>query len=120
LLLAIKAVLGGGATLVTFAEFKKMDLRVGKVVSVEMHPNAEKLYVMKIDTGGEVKQSVTSLKDYYTPEQLSGKTVVVVANLEPAKLRGVDSEVMILAAQHNNEIVIIVPEREMPAGSKVL
>ena len=106
--------------MVTFAEFKKMDLRIGKVLSVENHPNAEKLYVMKIDTGGETKQSIAGLKDYYTPEQLSGRTVVVVANLEPAKLRGVESEVMILAAQHNNEIVIIVPEKEMPAGSKVL
>ena len=106
--------------MITFAEFKKMELRIGKILSVENHPNAEKLYVMKIDIGGEVKQSVAGLKDYYTPEQLSGKTVVVIANLEPAKLRGVESEVMLLAAQHNNEVVILIPEREVPPGAKVL
>jgi methionyl-tRNA synthetase len=97
-----------------------MDLRIGKVLSVENHPNAEKLYVMKIDVGGEVKQSIASLKDYYTPEQLTGKTVVVIANLEPAKLRGVESHAMLLAAQHNNEVVIIIPEKEVPPGAKVL
>lgn len=106
--------------MIAFTEFKKVDLRVGKILSVETHPNAEKLYVMKIDIGGEVKQSIAGLKDYYTPEQLSGKTVVVVANLEPAKLRGVESEVMLLAAQHNNEVVILIPEKEVPAGAKVL
>jgi len=110
----------GGGTLVPFAEFKKIDLRIGKVVSVENHPTADKLYVMKIDIGGEVKQSVAGLKDYYTPEQLTGKTVVVVANLEPAKLRGVESHIMLLAAQHDNEVIILIPEREVPAGAKVL
>jgi methionyl-tRNA synthetase len=105
--------------MITFAEFKNLDLRVGKVIAVENHPNADKLYVLKIDIGGEIRQSCAGLKPYLTPEQLINKTVAVVANLEPAVLRGVESQVMILAASTGTEVVPVVPEKEVPPGSKI-
>lgn len=105
--------------MITFAEFKNLDLRVGKVIAVENHPNADKLYVLKIDVGGEIKQSCAGLKPYLTPEQLIDKTVAVVANLEPAVLRGVESQVMILAASTGSEVVPVVPEKVVPPGSRI-
>jgi len=105
--------------LVTFDEFKKLDLRIGKVISVENHPQADKLYIIKIDVGTEVKQSVAGLKPYFTPEQLINKTVAVVANLQPAMLRGMESQVMMLAASAGSEVVLLTPEKPIPAGSKI-
>lgn len=110
--------------MVTFEEFKKLDLRIGKVLSVENHSNADKLYVLKVDIGGEVRQCVAGLRPYLTPEQLLNKTVAVVANLEPAVLRGVESQAMILAASTSSEagardVVPLVPEKVVPPGSKI-
>jgi len=93
---------------------------VGTVKSVEPHPNADKLYVMKVDLGGEERQLVAGLKPYYTAEELNGKQLVVVANLEPAVLRGVESQGMLLAAQEGDDVVIVSPERPMKPGAKVL
>ncbi len=105
--------------MITFVEFQKLDLRTGKIISVENHPNADKLYIMKIDIGGEVRQSVAGLKPYLTPEQLLNKTVAVVANLEPAILRGVESQAMILAASSGVDVVPLVPEKAVPPGSRI-
>lgn len=106
--------------MLSFEDFKKIELRIGRVVSVEDHPNADKLYVMKVDLGNEERQLVAGLKKYYTANQLQGRLIVVVANLEPAVLRGVESQGMLLAAEHGDEVVIISPERPLPPGSKVL
>ncbi|MBI4712112.1 MAG: hypothetical protein HY762_02220 [Planctomycetes bacterium] len=105
--------------MVTFEEFKKLDLRIGKILLVENHPNADKLYVLKIDIGGEVKQSVAGLRPYLTPEQLLNKTVAVVANLEPAVLRGMESQVMILATHSGPDVIPLVPEKTADPGSKI-
>ena len=106
--------------MIGYNDFKKIDLRIGKIVEVEDHPDAEKLFVMKIDVGGEIKQSVAGLKPYFSKDELIGKSVVVVANLEASKLRGIESETMLLAAQHNDKVVLLVPEKEIPHGAKVL
>jgi methionyl-tRNA synthetase len=105
---------------ISFAEFKRMELVVGTVTSVEAHPNADKLYVLRVNLGAEERQLVAGLKGYYTPEQLTGKQIVVVANLQPAKLRGLESRGMLLAAESGGEVVIISPERPLPPGAKVL
>jgi len=105
--------------LVSFDEFKKLDIRIGKVISVENHPQADKLYVLKIDIGTDVKQSVAGLRPYLAPDQLQNKLVVVITNLQPVVLRGVESQVMILAASSNNEVVILSPVKELPAGSRI-
>jgi methionyl-tRNA synthetase len=112
--------------MVSFEDFKKLDLRIGKVLSVENHPNADKLYVLKIDIGGgEIKQSVAGLRPYLTPEQLLNRSVAIMANLEPGILRGVESQVMILAVTDlvtdptAKKVLLLVPEKEVPTGSRI-
>lgn len=105
--------------MVTFDEFQKLDLRIALIKEVKSHPDADKLMILIIDVGGEEKQIVAGLKAYYKNEELVGKKVVVVNNLQPAKLRGVESNGMLLAADTGNDVVILVPERDVAIGSKV-
>ena len=105
---------------VPFERFKELELRIGRVVSVEEHPDADKLYIMKVDVGGRTLQSVAGLKPYIPKERLEGKLVAVVCNLEPAMLRGVRSEAMLLAAQEGERVVLLVPEEEIGTGSVIL
>ena len=106
--------------MISFSEFKKMELKVADVLKVSDHPNADKLFVMKVKIGDEERQLVAGLKGYYEPAELEGKKIVVVANLEPAVLRGQKSEGMLLAAQDGDDIVIVVPERDVSSGSPIL
>ena len=105
--------------MVTFEEFKKLEIKVAKIKEVRDHPNADKLYVMIIDLGDKTKQIVAGIKNSYKKEDLIGKQIVVVDNLEPAVLRGQESQAMLLAAQDDKGICIIVPEREIKLGSMV-
>lgn len=105
--------------MVTFEEFKKLELKVAKIKDVQDHPNAEKLYVIVIDLGDKTKQIVAGIKSFYSKEELLNKEIVVVDNLEPAILRGVESQAMLLAAQDEKGITIIAPQREVALGSIV-
>jgi len=106
---------------ISFDEFKKMEMCVGVVKAIEDHPNADKLYIFKIDIGGgEERQTVAGLKPYYEREALIGKRVIVVTNLASAVLRGVESRGMLLAAQEGDRVVILTTDEEMPAGARVL
>jgi methionyl-tRNA synthetase len=108
------------AETITYADFQKLDLVVGTVTSVEPHPNADKLYVLKVDLGEETeRQLVAGLKPYYTPEALAGRQIVVVANLEPATLRGMESQGMLLAGQTGDVVAVLSPEKPLAPGSKV-
>jgi methionyl-tRNA synthetase len=105
---------------ITIDDFKKVVLKVGKVVEASAHANANKLLVLKVDLGnGEVRQVVSGIKQWYTPEQLVGKSVVVVANLAPAVLRGVESQGMVLAATSGDQVILLSPEKDAAPGSKV-
>ena len=108
---------------ITYDDFLKLDLRVATVIEVADHPNADKLIVLKIDVGGEERQILAGLKGYYSPEQLLGRQIVVVANLAPRKMRGLESQGMLLAATpgegENQQVVILTVEREVAAGSPV-
>lgn len=107
--------------MITFDEFQKLDLVVGKIVSADKHPNADKLLVLKVDTGNDTPRTlVAALKGHYDPSQMAGMLVVVVANLQPAKLRGVESNGMLLAAQTGEIVSILTPDRPVPPGSRVL
>jgi methionyl-tRNA synthetase len=106
--------------MIPFAEFQKLDIRVAKVLSIENHPNADKLYVMKIDLGGTERQLVAGLRGYYTPEQLLGTSIVVVTNLEPRVVRGVESQGMLLAAQDGPKVLVLRPDGPAAPGSRVL
>ena len=108
--------------LATLDDFKKLSLRVGVVVSAEDHPNADRLLVLKVDIGeGAPRQIVAGIKGNYQAADLVGKRVVVVANLKPAVLRGVESQGMALAASASDgsSIVVVTPDRPVPAGSTV-
>jgi len=107
---------------ISIKDFNKMDLRVGEIKSVEEHPNADKLWVMKVDLGeGEDRTIVAGLKDYYSVDELKGKKAVFVVNLEPAVLRGVESDGMILAASNEDksEVRILTVDGDLEVGSKV-
>ncbi|MBU4346793.1 MAG: methionine--tRNA ligase subunit beta [Candidatus Omnitrophica bacterium] len=105
--------------MVTFEDFKKLELRVAKIKEVKDHPDADRLYVITIDLGDKTKQVVAGIKNYYKKEDLIGRQVVAVDNLEPATLRGVESQGMLLAAQDKQGICIIAPDREVQLGSTV-
>jgi methionyl-tRNA synthetase len=100
-------------------EFRKIELRVATVKEAAAHPNADKLLLLKVDLGGEERQIVAGIRGHYAPEELRGRQVVVVANLEPAKLRGEESQGMLLAAADEGRIVILSPEKEVAPGAKI-
>jgi len=98
---------------------EKLLLKVAKIVSIERHPQAEKLYIEKIDLGGgEVRQIVSGLVPYYKEEELNGKHVVIAANLKPAKLRGTESQGMLLAAEEGDVVEVIFAPHAQP-GDRV-
>ena len=104
-----------------FSEWEKIDLRVSKILKVQDHPKADKLYLIQVDLGTERRQLVAGLKPYYPREELEGKFCIVVTNLEPAMIRGEKSEGMLLAADYRQEdkVVLITVEKEVPSGVKV-
>ncbi|OGS41648.1 MAG: methionine--tRNA ligase [Euryarchaeota archaeon RBG_16_62_10] len=101
-----------------FQQFSALDLRVGKVLEVGQHPNADKLYLMKVDIGRTITM-VSGLKEYYAADELRAKTLVVVTNLEPATIRGVRSEGMLLAAEEGRKLALLTPEKDLPAGTQI-
>jgi len=103
----------------TLEDFKKLELRVARVLEARAHPNADKLLVLTIEVGGAQKEIVAGIARHYRPEELTGKTIVVVDNLEPATLRGVTSNGMLLAAQDGEVLSLLTPDREVAVGSAV-
>jgi methionine--tRNA ligase beta chain len=103
----------------TLAEFQKLELRVATVKSAELHPNADRLLVLRVDVGGEDRQIVAGIRASYEPAALVGKQIVVVANLDPATLRGVESQGMLLAARDGDRVVVLTPDAAVAPGSKV-
>ena len=105
---------------ISIEDFMKVQLKVGKVLECAQHTNANKLLVLKVDLGGgEVRQIVSGIQQWYQPSQLVGKNVIVVANLAPKPMRGVESQGMILAAASGAEVVVCIPEKEAAPGSQV-
>ena len=103
----------------TIDEFKNFQFIVAQIKEVKEHPNADRLYVVKVDTGTEVKQLVAGIRKSYTPEQLINRRVIIINNLEPAVIRGEESRGMILAASDENGISILAPDRDVALGSIV-
>ena len=107
-----------------FAAYRKMDIRVGTVISVEDHPDAEKLYILKIDMGEEQpRQIVTNLKTVYSRDQMLNRRLLVIANLKPAKFRGVKSDGMLMALddeeQGGTAIKLLKPSADVPNGTRM-
>jgi methionyl-tRNA synthetase len=109
---------------ITIDDFLKLDLRVATVIDAQPHPNADKLIKLQIDLGFEQRQICAGIRQYYQAEQLVGKQIIVVANLKPIRLRGEDSNGMLLAASVKPEedlvdVVVLTPEKPVPNGSTV-
>ena len=105
--------------LLDIAEFGKVDLRVAKVLEAERVEGANKLLKLQIDLGSERRQIVAGVAEYYSPEKITGMSIIVVANLKPAKIRGIESNGMLLAAKIDGVLTLIAPSGDIPAGAKV-
>ncbi len=92
---------------ITYEHFSKLELRVAKVLEARHHPNADKLLLLQVDVGDEQKQIVAGIRQHYAPEQLVGKLIVIVNNLEPAMLRGETSNGMLLAATSLEKVILL-------------
>ena len=105
---------------ITFEEFGKMQFQVGEIIACEAVPKSKKLLCSKVKIGSQVKQIVSGIKAYYTPEEMVGKKVMVLTNLKPAKLAGVLSEGMLLCAEDaDGNLALVTPEKDMPAGAEI-
>lgn len=104
---------------ITIDDFAKLDLRVAKVLECEKVKGSDKLLKLQLEVGSEKRQVVSGIAKYYKPEDLIGKYVVLVANLKPVKLRGVESNGMILAASNDEELTIVSPLADIKTGSRV-
>jgi len=105
--------------MVTIEDFKKMELKIARIKDVQDHPNADRLFVVIVDLGERTKQIVAGIRASYKKEELIGKYVVIIDNLEPAVLRGVESQGMLLAASDENGISVVSPDRVVREGSIV-
>jgi methionyl-tRNA synthetase len=109
----------GSQGLVDMEEFKHLDLRVARVKSAGMVPGAKKLMRLAIDIGDEERQIVAGIAEHYEPEELTGKSIVVIANLKPATIRGVESQGMLLAATDGDRVIVLVPDKEASPGARI-
>jgi tRNA-binding protein len=112
-----------GKPVISYDDFAKLDLRIATVLEAGDHPNADKLFVIKVDLGGEQRQVLAGLKGHVEAASLVGRQVVVVANLQPRKMRGLESQGMLLAATaiegDARRVVVLSPTQPVPPGSTV-
>ncbi|HEX7401703.1 MAG TPA: methionine--tRNA ligase subunit beta, partial [candidate division Zixibacteria bacterium] len=104
---------------VSFEEFSKLDFRVAEVKQAERVSGANKLLKLKIDLGAEEREIVAGIAEHYSPEEMVGKKIVVVANLKPAKIRGIESKGMLLAAKDGNLLSLVCLDKNVATGSKI-
>ena len=105
---------------ITFDEFGAMQFQVGKILACEAVANSKKLLCSQVQVGNQVKQIVSGIRKYYSPEEMVGKSVMVLVNLKPAKLAGVLSEGMLLCAEDaEGNLSLMTPEKPMPAGAEI-
>lgn len=105
---------------ITFDDFTKVEMVVGKILEAKEHPDADKLLVFRVDIGEESPRTIISgIKKWYEPSDLVGKNVIVVKNLAPRKMRGIESQGMILASDFDDELSLLTTLKDMKPGSKV-
>jgi methionyl-tRNA synthetase len=105
---------------ITFAEFQKLDLRIGKIVEANQVPDSKKLIKILVNFGQEKRQAVAGLLKYYKPEELVGKKCVFLLNLQRRTLAGIESQCMVLAAEdETGNVTILQPEKDIAEGSKI-
>ena len=106
-------------SVLTLEEFKKLELKTAQILEAAEIPGADKLWKLTIDVGAEKKEIVAGIKTFYTRESLVGKTIVVVNNLAPAVIRGVESRGMLLAAKNGAALSLVSTDQGLPPGSVV-
>ncbi|MBD3248822.1 methionine--tRNA ligase subunit beta [Candidatus Woesearchaeota archaeon] len=105
---------------ISYEDFQKLDIRVGTIKEASPHPDADKLLILKIDEGkDQPRQLVAGLKEHYSPEELVGKRIIFLANLDPKPLRGEISNGMILAAADGEQIALLTTDKEIPNNAKI-
>ena len=104
---------------ISYDDFSKLELRVATVLSAREHPNADKLLLMQIDVGDGQKQIIAGIRGHYRPEDLVGRQIIVVNNLEEVVLRGEESRGMLLAASDGEDIVLLKPDRQCQPGAPI-
>ncbi len=106
--------------MVSYDDFKKLDIRIGKIVSAEEPEGSEKILKLIVDVGGEERQVLAGIKNSYKTEELIGREVVLIVNLEKKKIMGMESEAMVLAAKdREGKPVLLIPEQEVLPGSQI-
>ena len=105
--------------MVSYEEFAKLDIRIAHVKKVEDIPGSKKLYKLTIDLGDGERTLVAGLKGHYSPKELEGRKIVVLANLEPKKMMGVTSQGMLLAAEDGENVALLMPDRDVKVGARV-
>lgn len=111
--------LGKAKKMISFKDFAKMELKVAEIVSVEEVEGKDKLYKLEIDLGEEKRTILAGIKEWYSAEDLKGKQIIVVANLEPKTLAGIESNGMLLAADVQDTAVLLMPDKKVPNGTIV-
>ena len=106
-------------TKISIEDFSRVDLRVAEVVAAEKVAKSKRLLKLTVKVGSETRTLVAGIAEHYEPASLVGRKVVIVANLEPATLMGVESNGMVLAASEGNDLALVVVDRDLPAGAKV-
>ncbi|OQY39847.1 methionine--tRNA ligase subunit beta, partial [Candidatus Atribacteria bacterium 4572_76] len=107
------------ANIISYDEFKKINLRVGKVVSAEEVMGTDKLLKLEVALGKEKRTIVAGVRKHYSAEEILGKKIVVVTNLQPVKLRGIESQGMLLAAVDKDNVVLLTVDKDITEGSKI-
>ena len=103
----------------TIEDFKKLELVVAQIKEAKEHPNADRLFVLQVDTGKDVRQVVAGIRRAYTADQLIGKKIILIANLEPAVIRGEASNGMLLAASDESSLGLLTPDTHIAVGGTV-
>ncbi len=107
---------------IEYSDFEKLDLRVGTILEIEDISGADKLYKLKVDVGEMGERTICAgIKNFYSKEDLEGKQIIIVANLAPRKMKGIESQGMLLAAstQGHGKVILLSPEKEIENGSRV-
>lgn len=105
--------------MISFEEFNKLDIRIGTILEAEPVPNTDKLLKLKVDLGNEQREMVAGIADEYKPEDIKGKQVPILANLEPRTIKGIESQGMILAIDIDGKATLLFPDKKVPNGSKI-
>ena len=105
--------------MISYDDFAKIDLRVAKIIIAERVENSTKLLKLEVDLGAEKRQIIAGIGKTYDPASLTGKQIIVVSNLEPKELAGLESQGMLLAASDENGLALLIPDKEMSPGSKI-